>query len=179
MKEQVLSRANAFKGVNELAMKGEIVVYGSTYMANFPFYELINKSKLENAVYNRSIAGMTIEEALELLQVCVLDIKPGKVFLHLGEMDFDQLDAVEKYTQIVQRISTELPDTKVYLMTVQNKKAQDFNERILELSNRGNICGIRFAAPDSNDYKEQFKKLSCFFRSKPLTFSDAFAMAGL
>lgn len=179
MKEQVLSRANAFKGVNELAMKGEIVVYGSTYMANFPFYELINKSKLESAVYNRSIADMTIDEALELLQVCVLDIKPGKVFLHLGEKDFDQADAVEKYTKIVQRISTELPDTKIYLITVQNKQAQAFNKRILELDNRKNIFGIRFSAPDSNDYKGQFKKLSCFFRSKPLSFTDAFAMAGL
>lgn len=179
MKEQVKNKANAFRGVNELAMKGEIVVYGSTYMANFPFYELINKSRLENAVYNRSIAEMTIDEALQLLQVCVLDIKPGKVFIHLGEADFDRPDAVEKYTEIVRRIHAELPDTKVYLITVQDKKAQKFNERILELSNRKNICGIRFSVSDSYDYKGRFKELSCYFRSKPLTFTDAFAVAGL
>ena len=63
MKSSVLERANAYIGLNAIALKGEIVVYGSSYMANFPFYELINRCHLENAVYNRSIDGMTSEEA--------------------------------------------------------------------------------------------------------------------
>ena len=60
MQEKVKIKANAFKNVNELALKNEIVIYGSTYMANFPFYELSKKIKLENAIYNRSIEDLTI-----------------------------------------------------------------------------------------------------------------------
>lgn len=177
MREQILSKANAFRAVNELAMKGEIVIYGSTYMANFPFYELINKSRLENAVYNRSIGEMTTEEALELLQVCVLDIKPGKVFLHLGETDYDREGTAETYAKIVGKIRSALPDTKIYLIAVQDKNAQIFNKRVTELTSRENVEYVRFGMIE--DYKRQFKELSCFFRSRSLNFSDAFAIAGL
>ena len=177
MREQILSKANAFRAVNELAMKGEIVIYGSTYMANFPFYELINKSRLENAVYNRSIGEMTTEEALELLQVCVLDIKPGKVFLHLGEADYDREGVAETYAEIAGKIRAELPDTKIYLIPVQDKNAQTFNKRVLELTAPLEVVCVRFGMLD--DYKRQFKALSCFFRNKPMNFSDAFAVAGL
>lgn len=181
MKEQVLNKARAFKGINDLAMKGEIVVYGSTYMAGFPFYELINKSQLENAVYNRSIAGMTISEALELLQPCVLDIRPSKVFLHLGEEDFDQPDSFETYSAIVNRISAELPDAKIYLICLQNENAGQFNKRLSELSNKKNIFCIRFSSArrDGIQYKSQFKELSCFFRNHPIMFSEAFAISSL
>lgn len=182
MKEDVLNKANAFKGLNELAMKGEIVVFGSTYMANFPFYELINKSKLENAVYNRSIAGLTIAEAEALLQVCVLDIRPSKVFLHLGEEDFAQPDAVEKYAAIVKRIATALPNAKIYLIDIQKEEAREFNKCIAKLGNKKNISYIHFAGqstPDTRNYKMQFKELSCFFRSHPITLSEAFMLANV
>ena len=78
MNEQVLLRAKAFEELNDLALKGEIVVFGSTYMAQFPFYELINRSCLETAVYNRSIPHMTLPEALELLPDCVLALEPER-----------------------------------------------------------------------------------------------------
>ena len=35
-----------------------IAAFGSTYMADFPLYELINRYHFENAIYNRSIKGM-------------------------------------------------------------------------------------------------------------------------
>ena len=52
MKEYVRAKANAMKKINDLTLPGEIVIFGSTYMSEFPIYELINKSNLENAVYN-------------------------------------------------------------------------------------------------------------------------------
>ena len=61
MREKILLKANAMKETNDLMMKGEIVIFGSTYMAGFPFYDLINKCNLENAIYNRSIEGINID----------------------------------------------------------------------------------------------------------------------
>lgn len=179
MKEQVLNRAKAFKGINALAIRGEVVIFGSTYMANFPFYELINKSRMENAIYNRSIADMTLPEAEVLLQDCVLDIQPDKIFLNLGEKDFDRDDAVEIYTKIVHRICGTLPAARIYLIALQDEKAKQFNKQIAALCNGKNIHFINFSAQNNGNYKGQFKELSCFFRSKPLNMIDAFAIASL
>lgn len=66
MKENVRTQANAMKAINDFTMKGEIVIFGSTYMSRFPLYELMNKCMLENAVYNRSIEGLTVKAALEI-----------------------------------------------------------------------------------------------------------------
>ena len=53
MRENIRVKANAMKEINDISMRGEIVVFGSTYMAHFPLYELINRCTFENAVYNR------------------------------------------------------------------------------------------------------------------------------
>lgn len=185
MKESVLIKANAIKGTNEISMKGEIVVFGSTYMANFPFYELVNKCKFENAIYNRSIAGLTLDEAQELLQDCVLEIKPSKVFLSLGEEDADNPNAIRQYNEIVGKLRTELPNTKLYLicLTDESEYAKRFNENIISLCDKKKkIEYIKFAAPNlpqPAQCKARFKQLSCFFRNKPLTMVEAFAMADL
>ena len=83
MKENVKLSANGMIGINDLMLKGEIVVFGSTYMANFPLYEFINKYHFENAIYNRSIAGLTTSEALEIVQDCIISINPAKIFIAL------------------------------------------------------------------------------------------------
>ena len=71
MKEKVKLSANAMIGINDLTLKGEIVVFGSTYMANFPLYELINKYHFENAIYNRSIIGLTTSEGLKFSMIAL------------------------------------------------------------------------------------------------------------
>lgn len=184
MKDSVLAKANAFKGFNDIALRGEIVIYGSTYMANFPFYELANKSNLENAIYNRSIEGMTIDEALELLQPCVIDIAPSKVFLNLGEEDCTQADGFEKYDKIVQTLRQALPQTKIYLIGLQGQSqaAENFNKRMADLCDKKHIFFIQFSRASLTgvaQYKARFKELSCFFRSRPIAFSKAFAISSL
>lgn len=178
MREYVLKKAAAFRGINDLTMKGEIVIFGSTSMADFPFYDLINKSRLENAVYNRSISGLTIEEALEVLPDCVLAIKPKKVFLSLGEEDTLNAASMEQYAQLVRTIRTALPSTKLYLICLpeKNEKTAVFNDNLTKLCDNRNIFPIRFSA---QNYRQQFLELSCFFRNNPITFTEAFAVAAI
>ena len=185
MKENVLTKANAYKGINEISMKGEIVIFGSTYMAGFPFYELTNRCNLENAVYNRSITDLTINEAKEILQDCVLSLKPSKVFLDLGEEDSDRSDAICKYNEIVNIIRKELPRTKLYLicLTDESAYANNFNKNIISLCKKDKkINYIQFNTADFSagvQYKERFKQMSCFFRDTSLNMANAFAMANL
>lgn len=182
MKEELMAKVNAIKGINDLSMKGEIVVFGSTYMSKFPLYELVNKCQLENAVYNRSFEGLTIDEALAILNVCVLDIKPKKVFLSLGEEDRNDKDAITKYNQLIRKIRRALPDTKIYLITLtgSDEYSMLFNNNIRQLCADKQIKYIDFVATKLSEaalIKARFKQLICFFRNQPLNMSDAYTVA--
>lgn len=181
MKESVKTAANAMIGLNDITLKGEIAVFGSTYMSKFPLYEFINKCQLESAVYNRSINGLTIEEALLIVKDCIIAIAPKKVFIALGEEDENNINAIKEYNQIVKLLQSALPKSKIYLIYLQGNTpyTERFNANILSLCDNQKICSIRFASSstESNVYKTQFKQLSCFFRDKPLTMVEAFAMA--
>lgn len=177
MKEQVFNRAKAFQNINELAMKGEVVVFGSTYMSRFPFYELVNKSQLEHAVYNRSIEGMTLDEAAALLPTCVLELQPEKVFLQLGETDWNTPDAEKKYAAIVRAIREALPAAVICLIDLPQEEAEDFNRKIAALCDGKTVHHIDLAA--KSPAVNQFKQMSRFFRSHPITFPEAFAIAQL
>ena len=182
MNENIKLSVNAMIGINELALKGEIVVFGSTYMAHFPLHELINKYHFENAIYNRSIAGLTMNDALEIVQDCIISIKPSKIFIALGEEDENNDDAIKHYNQILKLIQSALPKSKIYLISLQGNTpyVEKFNSNILSLCDNKKILNIQFVSSSSaktDVYKAQFKQLSCFFRDKPLTMAEAFTMA--
>lgn len=176
MNNYIREKANAYKGINEIALKGEIVIFGSTYMANFPFYELANKCHLEHAIYNRSIDGLTTEDAEYLLQPCVLDIAPRKIFLQLGEMDKDADNTFQHCRSILQTIRQKLAATKIYLIGVP--QAEDLNQNLLSLCDNKHIFFISFTSQFSS-YTAQFMQLAQFFRDNPINLTEAFSMAEL
>ncbi len=179
MREHIQRKANSFKATNEIVLKGEIVVFGSTYTANFPFYELVNKYKLENAVYNRSIEDLTLEEGYELLKDCVFAVQPKKIFLAFSERDASASFAFPLYEKIVRKIRAELPSATLYLICLP-EDSKEFHKKIQSLCNEKKAVSILLAndAPSQqNLYKIQFKQLACFFRTNAIDFSEAFLMA--
>lgn len=184
MKDYVRTKANAMKKINDLALPGEIVILGSTYMSEFPIYELINKCKLENAVYNRSIKGLTVKEALEILDDCVIDIHPSKIFIALGEEDESNPDATSEYSLLIATIRQKLPKSTIYLISLTNGSsfAENFNKNMLSLCDNKSIKYIDLIQKSSSEtalFKAQFKQLSCCFRTTPITMSDVFSLASL
>ena len=184
MKETVRKQAVVLEKINDLTLPGEIVLFGSTYMANFPVYELINRCKLENAVYNRSIKGLTVQEALEIVEDCVVKIKPRKLFVSLGEEDEGEADALQAYARLVSLIRSRLPECELFLigLTGQGQYAEKFNQKIRELCDGRSVRYVDFGTTptvDAAQYKARFMQLSCFFRNNPLTVGDAFALAEL
>ena len=181
MKESVKTTANAMMGLNDITLKGEIAIFGSTYMANFPLYELIKKYHFENDIYNRSISGLTTNEALEIVQDCIISIRPSTIFIALGEEDENNVDAIKQFNQIINLLQSALPKSKIYLICLQGNTpyVERFNANILSLCDNKKIWNIRFisSSTEANAYKMHFKQLSCFFRDKPLTMLEAFAMA--
>ena len=184
MKEYVRAKANSMKKINDLALPGEIVIFGSTYMSEFPIYELINKCKPENAVYNRSIKGLTVKEAIEILDDCVVDIHPNKVFISLGEEDESNPNAFSEYVDLISAIRQKLPEAKIFLIGLMNGSsfAESFNKSMLSLCDNKKVKYVELVkkGPSENAlFKAQFKQLSCFFRTNPITMGDAFELTGL
>ena len=176
VEKNVLTCANEFHAINELALKGEIVIFGSTYLAEFPFYELVNRACLENAVYNRSIAGITLKEAAEVMTECVLELQPRTVVLHLGEEDEDTEENAALYEKMVIKLRAALPSARLLLVTV-SKGALAVNERIDALCDEKTVHKIQFLEGSSTE--SRFRRMSAFFRNHPITFSEAFAIASL
>ena len=184
MKESVRKQAKAMKAINDISMKGEIVVFGSTYMSGFPLYELVNKSIFENAVYNRSIEGLTVREALEIVKECVIDIAPSKLFLSLGEEDEGNPLVAEEYARLVAMIRSFLPKCNLYLigLTGSGAYAKRLNKDLRALCDDRNMEFIEFISERASEtalYRARFKQMSCFFRDRPLTVNEAFVIAEL
>ncbi len=81
MKTEIVEKSKAYKVFNDITLKNEIVIFGSSFAAKFPFYELSQKYYLSNAIYNRSIKDLTLPDAEKILSDCVLAVKPSKIFL--------------------------------------------------------------------------------------------------
>ena len=180
MNQSISEIIQEIKSLNDITLKGEIVIFGSDYMADFPFYELINHYQIENAVYNRSIAGLTLADAAQALQDCVLAIKPAKVFLAFGEHDAENPDAFTRYKGILHYLRTELPAAKLHVIGLPGEHLQLLNEQLTSYCRENDLPFIRFAKAatlQNGLYKAQFKQLSCFFRNAPMNLSDVFAMA--
>lgn len=183
MRAELQEKAAMFQAVNEITMRGEIVVFGSSFMANFPFYELSKKYVLENAVYNRSINDLTVTEAESVLNECVLNIKPGKVFLALGETEEKESAALAAYARILKKIKAKLPQTQIYILPVISKNEDsvyEFNEKLRTLSEQQNarfLSVLSSLSCTDSVYEKLFKQLHRFFRSNHLNFAQAFALA--
>lgn len=182
MKEAVRIQSKVMSELNELTMPGEIVVFGSTYMSAFPFYELAKKCAFENAVYNRSISGLTVKDALEIVNECVINIQPSKVFLALGEEDENDPNVMDEYTALVCALKTQLPECDIYLIRLigRGEYVESFNKNILKLCDQKKIQHIDLVTkniPDTALYKARFKQLSHFFRNKPINTCDAFVIS--
>ena len=176
MKSEVLKKSETHKVFNDIVLKNEIVIFGSTYMAEFPFYELEHKYLLSNAIYNRSIDSLTAEEALEILDFSVFGARPAKIFYALEECDVSYDAFISAYEDILKKTKRVLPESKIYVLSVpSDDEKTEVNHRLSALCKS---LGAEFIPIDyKSSYSSIFKRLSPFFRSKALTFPEAFTMA--
>lgn len=114
-------KLNRFKAMNKEVIPGQIVCAGSSLMEMFPVEKFVQESNRDLTIYNRGIGGYVTDELLSNIQVCILDLKPSKLFLNIGTNDLSNPDitigeVMEKYGQILSIVKKELPEVKIYLM---------------------------------------------------------------
>lgn len=107
---------------NKDAVKGQTVFTGSSLMEMFPIETWV-KELGPNApiVYNRGVGGYRTADLLPILDACVFELKPRKVFINIGTNDLSDGDVsletvMSNYDRIITQIEEKLPGVIIYMM---------------------------------------------------------------
>lgn len=112
--------------------KGQVVFLGDSITDLYILDD--HYADLPFACYNRGIGGDTTAGVLKRLQVSVFDLAPRAVVLLIGANDVNgnipQEEILSRYRQIVTAITTQLPDTKLYCISIlpQNKQLEEYTQ---------------------------------------------------
>lgn len=107
---------------NQILPKGGVLFTGSSLMEMFPIEQWVaGMPDPRLLVYNRGVGGYTTKDLLPILDICVWELKPKKVFINIGTNDLsDPNDSVEamiaRYDEILTQIEEHLPGVPIYLM---------------------------------------------------------------
>lgn len=117
-KEMKLDR---YREKNKSALPGQIVFAGSSLMEMFPIGKLLSEHNDQTVIYNRGIGGFVSRELLDAMDVCILDLKPARLFINIGTNDLSDSSMpisrlMENYDRILTAVETRLPRTEIYLM---------------------------------------------------------------
>lgn len=107
---------------NTEALKGQIVFTGSSLMEMFPIHKWV-KELGPNApiIYNRGVGGYRTTDLLPILDACVFELKPRKVFINIGTNDLSDgnvslEEVMSNYDKIITQIEQQLPGVIIYMM---------------------------------------------------------------
>lgn len=117
-KEYKLER---YRKLNETALCGQIVCAGSSLMEMFPIEKFVKEDKPDLILYNRGIGGFVTKELIDNIDVCILDLKPSKLFINIGTNDLGDPDVtieeiMNNYSRILCTVKKSLPNTKIFVM---------------------------------------------------------------
>ncbi|MBE5794899.1 MAG: lysophospholipase [Clostridiales bacterium] len=124
-----------FREKNRLCEKGQVVFAGSSLMEMFPVEEWASElGPGAPKLYNRGVGGYRTDDMLPIVDLCVTDLQPRKVFINIGTNDLSDPDLpmetmIQRYDQILTRIEKALPGVRIYLMAyypINYEAAADF-----------------------------------------------------
>ena len=169
-----------FKQINEVAKENGVVFFGSTYFESVPVNELAQDFDTDLPVYNRSVGGLTIDKVSDVLESCVLDLEPSKLFICLGDEDiksecFSLSDFIEKYQWMLYTLHNRCK-AKIYIVSVMSldPKASAVNERLKRLAAETGCIYVdtQAALKSAKSTLRFFSVLRFFMRKHPITFNE-------
>lgn len=117
-KEMKIAR---YREANKSAVKGQVVFAGSSLMEMFPICKLQQEKGDDRMIYNRGVGGFLSGELLAVIDVCVTQLLPAKVFINIGTNDLSWssipiCELMDRYDQILTAIEDAVPGVRIYLM---------------------------------------------------------------
>lgn len=83
--------------LNELAQLGGVVILGGEQDRGLPLCELKQAFELKEALYNRSMTGLSVENGAAIYERSVAPLEPEVLFIHIGEADKDLFEQKPSY----------------------------------------------------------------------------------
>ncbi len=167
-------KAKKYKNLNETAIKHEVAVFGSDYLYSFPFYDYMQGKVTDYVVYNRSMEGLTVSEAIEVFPDCVKNLLPDTVLVSFGENEPADDKFFSDYDKLIKKIFSVCPSSRICVLATVGKD-EEFDEKVKRIAkaNRVNyICSAKEAVSEEG----LFKRMSSFFRGGKISFADAFGI---
>jgi lysophospholipase L1-like esterase len=114
-------KVERYKILNQFAEKGQILFVGSSLMEQFPINELAMNHRMSKIIYNRGVGGYKTDDLMQVMDTCIFDLEPTKIFINIGTNDIGaenyKLEVmIEKYQTILTEIKSRLPETQVFTM---------------------------------------------------------------
>ena len=124
-----------YQKLNELAELGGIVVFGGSEDLKIPLGELRQAFSVESKMYNRSIAGLSVKDALLVYDECVAPIAPETVLIHIGEADrkfFEEHPSEfdNKYRELLSHIKSQNKKCRIAVISLRNYESNPQIEEI-------------------------------------------------
>lgn len=188
-----MRKVENYRKLNESALSGQIVCAGSSLMENFPVERFLAEEKSRTVVYNRGIGAFRMADLMAYLDVCILDLKPSKLFINIGTNDLNSSVVTDEklmgdYAQILNKVREALPDTEIYLMAYYpinygvasdamkpilairtNERLQQANAAVQELAKAYGVNYIDINAP----LKDEAGRLKAEYTTEGMHINEA------
>lgn len=167
--------------VNSVTGSVNSVIFGTETLAELPVSELVQDFGLNISVCNRSVEEALLADAFELLDECVYELQPAKVFLNFGETDlrcedFSVENFLREYRRLIKEICSRVRG-RVYVVSVlsESDAAVQLNTSLCKLAQE---MGCSFVnAADIFRYEKPrlrlFGELVHHMRDARISFSEA------
>lgn len=147
LKKETDRKLEIYRRKNQTAEKNQILFVGSSLMEMFPIEEFVRERNLPVTVYNRGIGGYKTEDLMKVLDICVYDLVPRRIFINIGTNDLSDPDIsiaqmIANYDWILTDIQKHLPETELYLMAyypVNQKAASEEMKACLQIRTNAKI----------------------------------------
>tara|TARA_R110002126_G_scaffold291479_3_gene453107 strand:- start:33044 stop:33745 length:702 start_codon:yes stop_codon:yes gene_type:complete len=153
------------------------ILQGSIIFLGDSITEFCNWSELfgQNNIINRGISGDTLDGILSRIDE-IIERKPKKLFLMIGINDLGKGkntdEILEKYTLLIRKIHTNLPETIIYIQSVLPAKRKTLGNIDIKNINIG-LLNI------TEKYHINYIDLHSSFLSKNNELSDNYSLDGL
>lgn len=170
-----------YNSMNRIAEKGGVVFFGSDYFDSVPFCELAESFHMEENIHNRSVPHKNIDEACAMVDTCITDLAPQKVFVNLGDADLkngnvDIDEFISKYEWLLYTINNRT-SANMYIVSVLSDlpAARSINRKLKQLAvDHGcKFIDITGTMGTENQYLQAFDRMKTFIRTRALSFYDA------
>lgn len=165
-----------FSKMNELAKEDAVVFFGTNYFANMPVDELSKHFGLDEDIYNRSVPNMSIDELCNMIESCVVELMPSKVFINIGEneSDCDVNEFIEKFEWLMYTINT-TTNADIYIVSILNENADTLNKALMDLCNQYGCKYIDITSTigTADQNAKAFSILKPYIRKHPISFYNA------